>query len=52
VFGVSKTKAVPPNLPVPLSPERMQALQGLPFKIDVNMLKVGWERAVREKRAQ
>ena len=52
VFGVSKTKAIPPNLPVPLSPERMQALQGLPFKIDVNILKVGWERAVREKRAQ
>jgi len=24
-------------------------LQGLPFKIDVNILKMGWERALREK---
>jgi hypothetical protein len=49
VFAVSKNKAVPPNLPVPISPERIQALQGLPFKIDVNILKMGWERALREK---
>ncbi len=49
VFAVSKTKVVPPNLPVPLSPERMQAMQGLPSKIDVNILKMGWERAERNK---
>jgi len=36
------------NLPAPISPERIQALQGLPFKIDVNILKMGWERALRE----
>jgi hypothetical protein len=51
VFAVSKIKAVPPNLPVPISPERIQALQGLPFKIDVNILKMGWERALRQKQS-
>ncbi|MDD1721680.1 MAG: hypothetical protein LUP95_06830 [Euryarchaeota archaeon] len=49
VFAVSKTKAVPPNIPVPLSPERLQAMQGLPSKIDVNILKMGWERAERNR---
>jgi hypothetical protein len=47
VFAVSKVKAIPPNLPVTVSPERIQALQGLPFKIDVNIMKMGWERLVR-----
>jgi hypothetical protein len=50
VFAVSKIKAVPPNLPEDMSPEQIQALQGLPFKIDVNILKMGWERALRQKR--
>jgi hypothetical protein len=49
VFAVSKIKAVPSNLPVPISPERIQAMQGLPFKIDVSILKMGWERVLREK---
>lgn len=48
IFAVSKVRALPPNLPVPLSPERMQALQGLPFKLDVNILKYGWERTIRD----
>ena len=46
-FCCVKNKAVPPNLPVAMSPEQIQALQGLPFKIDVNILKMGWERALR-----
>jgi hypothetical protein len=49
VFAVSKIKAVPPNLPVPMSPEYLQTLQGLPFKIDVNILKMGWERILRKE---
>jgi len=48
VFAVSKTRALPPNLPVPISPERMQAVQGLPFKLDVKILKYGWERTLRD----
>jgi hypothetical protein len=49
VFAVSKIKAVPPNLPVPMSPEYIQTLKGLPFKIDVNILKMGWERTLRKE---
>jgi serine dehydrogenase proteinase len=48
VFAVSKMRALPPNLPVPLSPEHMQAVQGLPFKLDVKILKYGWERTLRD----
>jgi hypothetical protein len=32
-----------------MSPEYLQTLQGLPFKIDVNILKMGWERILRKE---